>query len=151
HPVLREGITVFPPLGWSDLQPDDVGRFRGTAVRVPWYRIDVTIPERIAAIDARGSTVLLELAIDGYAHAWIDGKQSPVLGQHGATLIAGWNRKNRLIVTRDARPGQRVQVTVMGVNDVLSEARTEVFAIRSATLDFVPTTSIAARPIGEVV
>jgi gluconolactonase len=115
------------------------------------YRIDVTIPEQIGDFEARASAVLFEVAVDGYAEVWVNGSLSPVLGQNGGSLIAGYNARNRVVLTRDARPGQRIELALVGVERLLSEPPADVFSIRSATLDFIPPAPENPRGVGEIV
>ncbi len=39
-----------------------------------WYRVDLTLPERIASVPVTGSTVAFEIVVDDYAEVWADGK-----------------------------------------------------------------------------
>ena len=45
---------------------------RRTAGRLAfnWYRINLTIPERIGTIDTTGKTVVFETSVDDYADKW---------------------------------------------------------------------------------
>ncbi len=85
-----------------------------------------------------GSTVVFELVIDDYAEIWVDGKLPLVLGQTGGQLIKGFNAPNRVVLTRDARPGQQIQLAVFGVNGPVSNPPVNFIWVRSATLDFYP-------------
>ena len=83
-----------------------------------------------------GSTVVFELVIDDYAEVWVDGRLPLVLGETGGQLIKGFNAPNRVVLTRDARPGQRIQLAIFGVNGPISRPPVNFIWIRSATLDF---------------
>jgi gluconolactonase len=67
---------------------------------------------------------------------WVDGKLATVLGQAGGQLIKGFNAPNRVVVARDARPGQRIHIAVFGANGPLSNPPANFIWVRSATLDF---------------
>src|SRR5207247_6322477 len=101
-----------------------------------WYRIKVTIPERIGSFDPAGSTVAFEVVVDDYAEVWVDGKLPRVLGQSGSQLIKGFNAPNRVIIGRNVRPGQQIQLAVFGINGPLSDPPANFIWVRSATLDF---------------
>lgn len=101
-----------------------------------WYRIRVTIPERVGAFAPTGATVAFEVVVDDYAEVWVDGKLSTVLGQTGGGVANGFNAPNRVILTRDARPGQQFQLAVFGMNGPISAAPTNFIWVKSATLDF---------------
>ena len=75
-----------------------------------WYRTRITLPEKVGDFDVAGSTVVLELVLDDYAEIWVDGKLPLVLGQTGGQLIKGFNAPNRVVLTRDAHPGQQIQL-----------------------------------------
>jgi gluconolactonase len=49
-----------------------------------WYRINVTVPERVAAFDTRGATAVFEIVADDYAEVWVNGRLPRVLGATGA-------------------------------------------------------------------
>ena len=89
-----------------------------------------------AASTSTGSTVVFELVVDDYAEIWVDGQLPLVLGQTGGQLIKGFNAPNRVVLTRDARPGQQIQLAVFGVNGPISRPPENFIWVRSATLDF---------------
>lgn len=101
-----------------------------------WYRINVTIPDRIGSFDPTGSTVVFEIAIDDYAEVWVDGKLPLVLGQPGGQMIKGFNAPNRVVLTKNAHLGQKYQPAVFGINCPLSNPPGNFIWVRSATLDF---------------
>src|SRR6266404_5663288 len=80
-----------------------------------WYRLNVTIPEKLASFDLKGSTVVFEIVVDDYAEVWVNGKLGNVLGQQGGSVIAGWNAANRVVLTRDAKRGETFQIAVLGI------------------------------------
>jgi gluconolactonase len=101
-----------------------------------WYRINVTIPEKVGALSTAGMTVVFEIVVDDYAEVWVDGSLPIALGQTGAQFIKGFNAPNRVVLTRDARPGQHIQLAVFGANGPLSDPPGNYVWVRSATLDF---------------
>lgn len=101
-----------------------------------WYRIKVTIPEKVGIFDPTGSTVVFEVVLDDYAEIWVDGKLPTVLGQTGGPLVKGFNAPNRVVIGRNVKPGQQIQLAVFGMNGPLSNPPGNFIWIRSATLDF---------------
>jgi hypothetical protein len=101
-----------------------------------WYRLAVTIPERIGDLDPTGCTVVFEVVVDDYAEVWVDGRLPAALGDTGGPVIAGFNAPNRVILTRDGRPGQTFRVAVFGGNGTISAAPRNYIWLRGATLDF---------------
>jgi gluconolactonase len=127
----------FDDSAWQRLAPADTMRRLSTGrVCFNWYRIDVTIPERVGDLDPRGATVVFEVVIDDYAEVWVDGELPLALGLTGGQVVAGFNAPNRVVLTRDARPGDRFQIAVLGINGPISAAPANYIWMRTATLDF---------------
>jgi gluconolactonase len=127
----------FPDSDWRVLAPDETMlRLGNGRVSFNWYRISVTIPQRVGELDPTGSTVVFETAIDDYAEVWVNGELPLVLGMTGGQVVGGFNAPNRVILTRDARPGQRFQLAVFGINGPISASPHNYIWMRTATLDF---------------
>jgi len=135
--VPRAHAADFSDSSWTVLAPVDTQRRLSTGrVCFNWYRITVTIPERVGDLDPTGSTVVFETVIDDYAEVWVNGEQPLALGQAGGHVVAGFNAPNRVVLTRDARPGQRFTIAVFGINGPISAAPANYIWMRTATLDF---------------
>src|SRR5439155_8892 len=80
--------------------------------------------------------VLPDVVVDDYSAVWVNGKAPFVLGQNGGSVAAGWNAPNRVVLTRDAQPGQKFQIAVFGINGPVSTHPDTYIWVRSATLDF---------------
>jgi gluconolactonase len=127
----------FDDSGWRVLGPEETMlRLANGRVCFNWYRIEVTIPERFADFDPTGSTVVFEVAIDDYAEIWVNGELPLVLGMTGGHVVGGFNAPNRVVLTRDARPGERFQLAVFGINGPVSASPRNYIWMRTATLDF---------------
>jgi gluconolactonase len=122
---------------WRVLAPGET-RLRLSQGRVcfNWYRVAVTIPERVGDFDPTGSTVVFEVAIDDYAEVWVNGDLPHALGDTGGPVVGGFNTPNRVLLTGDARPGQRFQLAVFGINGPISASPRNYIWARTATLDF---------------
>ncbi|MGH7319760.1 MAG: SMP-30/gluconolactonase/LRE family protein, partial [Candidatus Rokuibacteriota bacterium] len=140
----------FDDSAWEALAPTALEARRATGkLSFTWYRINLTIPDRVGSFDPTGSTVVFEIVVDDYAEVWVDGKLPRTLGQTGGALIGGFNAPNRLVVGRDVRPGQRIQLAVFGMNGPISDPPSNFIWVHSATLDFYMP---RLRPVlGEVV
>src|SRR5207248_5594886 len=101
-----------------------------------WYRIAVTIPERVGDLDPTGSVVVFEVVVDDYAEVWVNGAQPLALGDTGGQVVGGFNVPNRVVLTRAARPGQRFTIAVFGINGPISASPANYIWMRTATLDF---------------
>ncbi len=137
HDVLpRAGALDFDDRSWETVAPESLEDRRGTGrLSFEWYRIALTIPERVGSFSTAGSTAVFEIVVDDYAEVWVDGKLPQVLGQAGGHLIKGWNAPNRVVLGRDLHPGQRIQVAVFAANGPLSEPPGNFIWVRSCTLD----------------
>ena len=112
-----------------------------------WYRIGITIPDRVGSFETAGSTVVFEVVVDDYAEVWVDGRLPRPLGQTGGALVKGFNAPNRVVLTRRAEPGQTIQLAVFAANGPLSDPPPNFIWIRSATLDFYKPAAPAALDV----
>jgi gluconolactonase len=131
------GATDFDDSKWEVLEPKGLeARRSGGKICFNWYRINITIPNRIGAFETLGSTVDFEIVIDDYAEVWVDGKLPAVYGQSGGSVIKGFNAPNRLIIARNVKPGQKIQLAVFGINGPISASPNNFIWVKSAVLDF---------------
>jgi gluconolactonase len=133
----KAGGADFDDSKWEVISPASLDERRATGrLCFNWYRLKVTIPERVGNFDPTGSTVVFETALDDYAEVWVDGELSRYLGQMGGSMVSGWNAANRLIVGRDVKPGQEIQLAIFGANGPLSNPPTNFIWVRYAKLEF---------------
>ena len=129
--------ATFDDSKWEIIAPDSLEQRRGHGrLSFNWYRLNVTVPEKVGSFATRDSTVVFEIVVDDYAEVWVNGKLGNVLGQQGGSVVAGWNAPNRVVLTRDARPGDKFEIAVLGINGPISVHSDTYIWIRSATLDF---------------
>jgi gluconolactonase len=131
------GAAGFDDSKWEVLDPTTLeARRSGGKVCFNWYRINVTIPDKVGEFETRGSTVDFEIVIDDYAEVWVDGKLPAVYGQSGGSVIKGYNAPNRVILARNVQPGQKIQLAVFGINGPISASPNNFIWVKSAVLDF---------------
>jgi len=136
------GIAGFDDSSWEQISAITLDQRRSTGrMCFNWYRINLTIPERVGSFDPTGSTVVFETELDDYAEVWVDGELSRSLGQMGGSVIGGWNAPNRLVIGRGVKPGQKIQLAIFGANGPLSNPPTNFIWIRYTKLDFYHGTS----------
>lgn len=134
--MLRAGETDFDDTSWTVLQPEHVHtRLGGGRVSFAWYRTSITLPDRIGDQPIDGCALVLNTTVDDYAEVWVDGQLPIVLGQTGGAAISGWNAPSRVLLTKAARAGQRIQVAIFAINGPLSTPPENRIWLRSATLD----------------
>jgi gluconolactonase len=131
------GGAAFDDSRWEQISPTSLDQRRSTGrLCFNWYRTQITIPERVGDFTTLGSTVVFETSVDDYAEIWVDGELTRAVGQRGGSVIAGWNASNRLVVGRDVKPGQKIQLAIFGANGPLSNPPTNFIWMRLARLEF---------------
>ncbi len=144
----KAGWNDFDDRAWPVIAPETL-EVRRTAGRLSfnWYRIQVTVPERIGGFETKGSTIVFETSVDDYAEVWIDGELPRRAGQSGGSVVAGWNAINRLVAARHAQPGRKIQIAVFGANGPLSQPPTNFIWMRQARLLFYPGADRGPHPV----
>ena len=134
--------------GWQVLLPADTMRRLGNGrVCFQWYRLSVTLPDHVGDLDVAGATVVFEVVVDDYAEVWVDGRLPLALGDTGGPVVAGFNAPNRVLLTREARPGQTFVIAVLGINGPISTSPRNYIWLRGATLDlYAPEAASAVEP-----
>ncbi|HEX8856779.1 MAG TPA: SMP-30/gluconolactonase/LRE family protein [Thermoleophilaceae bacterium] len=122
---------------WRVLAPDETrARLGNGRVSFNWYRTELTVPAQIGDHDPTGGTLVFEVVVDDYAEVWVNGELPLVLGYAGGQVVGGFNAPNRVVLTRDARPGQRFQIAVFGINGPISVSPHNYIWMRTATVEF---------------
>ena len=131
------GGADFDDSLWEQISPTSLEERRSTGrLCFNWYRTRITIPDKVGEFSTLGSTVVFETSVDDYAEIWVDGELTRAVGQQGGSVIAGWNASNRLVIGRNVKPGQKIQIAVFGANGPLSNPPTNFIWMRLAKLDF---------------
>jgi gluconolactonase len=137
--VPHAGPTDFDDSHWQVIEPTSLAARRGTGrVSFNWYRINLTVPDRVGGFNPAGSSVWFETRLDDYAEVWVDGEIGRQFGQSGGSVVAGWNAPNRLLIARHAQSGQHIQLAIFGMNGPISDAPTNYIFIHEAKLQFLP-------------
>lgn len=133
----KAGVADFDDSSWEIIQPTELSKRRGNGrISFNWYRINLTIPEEIKGVTTLGKTVVFQTALDDYAEIWVNGEISRFLGQQGGSVVAGWNAPNRLVIGRNVKAGQKIQLAVFGINGPISNPPTNFIWVREAKLEF---------------
>ncbi|MBC7834067.1 MAG: hypothetical protein H7Y88_03080 [Phycisphaerales bacterium] len=136
----KAGAADFDDSGWEVADPTglDDDRRGGGKLCFTWYRINVTLPERLGEAPIEGATVVFETVVDDYAEVWVNGKLPIKLGCVGGPFAAGFNAPNIVTLTNDAKPGEAFQIAVFGANAPLSAPPGNFVFVRSALLRVTP-------------
>jgi gluconolactonase len=134
---LHAGSRDFADSAWETIEPTSLdARRTGGRLAFGWYRTRLTVPERVGTLATAGTSAVFEIVVDDYSEVWVDGVLMPVLGQSGGGLVRGWNAPNRVVIGRDLKPGQQIQLAIFAANAPLSDPPANFVWIRSATVDF---------------
>jgi gluconolactonase len=152
YDVLPHAEAIdFDDSGWRVLEPErTLDRLANGRVCFNWYRTKVTLPERIGDTDVRGATVVFEVVVDDYAEVWVSGELPHELGDVGGPVAAGFNSPNRVVLTRDAQPGDEFTIAVFGINGPISASPQNYIWMRSATLDVYASAELGEPVAGEI-
>jgi len=143
----RAGVAAFDDSGWERIDPPALEARRGNGkVSFAWYRLTLTVPQRIGPVPVDGSTLVFEVVVDDYAEIWVDGKLPTVLGQSGGGVVRGFNAPSRVVLSRNAQPGQTFRVAVFAMNGPVSAVPTNFLWFRSATLDVYRSPAVSRLP-----
>ena len=136
--------TLTPQIGSPDfdknfveIRPTDLEVREGMGlVSFVWFKTDITIPATIGSLSTNGATAVFEIVVDDYSEIWVNGKQMTGFGQSGNGVISGYNTRNRVILTNDAKPGEKFSIAVLGINGPLGKIPDNYIWIRNAVIDF---------------
>jgi len=140
--------------GFREILPTQLESRQGTGLfSFVWYKVELTIPPTIGKLDTKGSTAVFEIVVDDYSEVWVNGKQMQGFGQNGNGVIAGYNARNRVILTPDAKPGDHFSIAVLGINGTIGKLPENYIWVRNAVIDFykdgLPTTD-SWKNIGKI-
>lgn len=139
------GRADFDDSKWKVIDSASLDKRRSAGkLAFNWYRIKITVPERIRGFDPTGSTLVFSTSLDDYAEIWVDSEIARAAGQSGGSVIKGWNAENRLVIARGVKPGQKIQLAIFGINGPISNPPTNYIYMKYAKLEFH---KVSANPI----
>jgi gluconolactonase len=140
--------------GFLPVNPDELEIRQGTGLlSFVWYKLDLTVPANIGKLNTDGTTVVFEVVVDDYSEIWVNGKQMVNLGQPGNGLVSGYNNRNRIVLTDDARAGEKFTIYILGMNGPIGKLPDNYIWIRNAVVDFYESglpVSSAWKDIGKI-
>ncbi|HET6225799.1 MAG TPA: SMP-30/gluconolactonase/LRE family protein [Bacteroidia bacterium] len=151
HPQI--GTNDFEA-GFNEISPEQLEERQGTGLfSFVWYKVELTIPAVIGKLNTNGTTAVFEIVVDDYSEIWVNGKQMVGFGQNGNGLISGYNTRNRVILTDNAKAGDKFIIHVLGINGPVGKLPDNYIWVRNAVVDFykdgLPTNS-SWNDIGKV-
>ena len=132
----KAGAIDFDDSKWETLSPTSLEERRGAGrVSFNWYRLNLTVPKSIDGLDPTGATLYFEIVIDDYSEIWVNGSLDKTFGQSGNGVVKGYNARNRVLLTTNAKIGETFQLAIMGTNGPLADIPDNYIWVRSATID----------------
>jgi gluconolactonase len=131
------GEPGFDDSSWPIIGAKGLADRRGGGkVSFIWYRASLTIPAKIGDFDTSGATVVLTAYVDDYAEVWVDGQMPRRAGYPSPAAIQGFNMPNRVVLADAAKPGEKFQIAVFGINGPISVAPMNFVWFREAKIEF---------------
>lgn len=127
-PASSARLPDFDDSGWDVC--DDVRQFVSSGFTFGWYRITIELPAELEGQSVAGASVYFETNIDDYGEVWIDGELD-----YGEGAVAGYNKSQRVMVTRNAEPGARHVIACIAANGPMGKPNGGIF-MRFANLAF---------------
>jgi len=123
--------------GFRSIHPTDLEMREGMGlVSFVWFKVELTIPESIGKVPTPGTTAVFEIVMDDYSEIWVNGKQMQAFGQSGNGVIPGFNTRNRVVLTNNAKPGEHFSIAILGINGPLGKIPDNYIWVRNAVIDF---------------
>ncbi|HEV8508256.1 MAG TPA: SMP-30/gluconolactonase/LRE family protein, partial [Chitinophagaceae bacterium] len=123
--------------GFKEIKPTDLESREGTGLfSFVWYKAEVSIPSTMGDLNTQGTTAVFEIVMDDYSEIWVNGKQSQAFGQSGSGLIAGYNARNRVVLSNNVQPGQTFRIDILGINGAIGKLPDNYIWVRNAVIDF---------------
>ena len=130
------GGTDFDDSKWPVIEPKDLNARRsGGHVAFMWYRTPLTIPAKISEFDPSGAVAVFRTTVDDYAEIWVNGVIPGRSGYPRPAAIAGHNMPNRLVLSTDIKPGDKIQIAIFGINGPISMSPANSVFVREAKLE----------------
>jgi gluconolactonase len=122
---------------FKQIEPEQLESRQGNGLfSFVWYKVDITIPATIGKLNTDGTTAVFEIVVDDYSEVWVNGKQMQGFGQSGNGVIAGYNTRNRIILTNNAKANDKFSITILGINGPLGKIPENYIWVRNAVIDF---------------
>lgn len=119
-------LAEYDDSGWEVC--DNIGDVVSKGIAWAWWRTTITVPEQVDGIAMAGAQLYFETTVDDYGEVWVNGECDLMTG-----APAGFNRPQRIELTRNAQPGDRFKIALLGCNGPFAKPFGGVF-VRYAIL-----------------
>jgi gluconolactonase len=133
----KAGAADFDDSSWPIIEAKALNDRRGGGgVFMTWYRINLTIPQKVGGFDTTGAVAVFHIVVDDYAEVWVNGQLPRAVGKPSPHMVAGFNLPNRVVMSDAVKPGERIQIAVLGMNAPISLAPLNPVFVREARVEF---------------
>lgn len=133
----KAGAANFDDSSWPVIEPQSLKLPRGGGkISFAWYRTRLTIPSKIGDFDPSGAKAVLVVTVDDYAEVSVNGQMPRAVGHTSPATIQGFNMPNRVVLSESAKPGDKFEIAILGINGPISLAPLNFVFFRQASLEF---------------
>jgi gluconolactonase len=134
----KAGAADFDDSSWEVIAPKTLNEYRsGGQLCFGWYRITLTMPEKVGGLATAGTKAFLNVNADDYGEVWVNGRLPRTLRGPNPHVIGGWNSTMRVPLTESVKPGEKIQVAIFAINGPISDTPTNRLFLRAAAVEFV--------------
>ncbi|MFN0050259.1 MAG: SMP-30/gluconolactonase/LRE family protein, partial [Cytophagales bacterium] len=143
-PNLKD--STFSNKNWTSILPTELEERKGNGrLSFVWYRVNFTIPTSINNAKIDGKVIYFEITADDYTEMYINGQLKKGFGQTGAGVVSGYNARNRVVLTSDAKAGEKFEISILVANGPFGDEPDNYVWIRNAVLDIYSPDEIASQ------
>jgi hypothetical protein len=102
-----------------------------------WCRIKITIPDKVDGKDVAGKSVWFKTTVDDYGEVWVNGQIDKAFGMSGRGAVSGFNTPNYVELTKSAKPGETIQISVLAINSPFGNPPGNKIFFRNAEVHFI--------------
>ena len=131
-------VEKFDDSSWPTLEPQALSEHRGGGrVAFIWFRTQLTLPAMVGTVNVAGRRAVLVVNVDDYAEVWINGQLPRAVGLPIPATVQGFNMTQRvLLADATAKPGDKFEVAIFGINGPISLAPANGLFFREARIEF---------------
>jgi gluconolactonase len=150
----KYGTPEFANAKWENVKATDLETRRGNGLQSHvWYQLKITVPQKIGNLSAQGTRLIFEIVADDYSEVFVNGKLNKTFGARNNGVIGGWNTRQRVWLTDNAKVGESFDIAVLVTNGPIADIPDNYVWIRSATLDVYQQKPIPGnwKNLGEII
>lgn len=133
----KVGTPAFESAAWENVAASSLETRKGNGLLSHvWYHLKLTLPTQLGSVNISGERMFFEIVADDYSEIWVNGKFHKTFGDKTGQAISGYNARQRVLLTNNAKPGDKFELDILVTNGPMADLPDNYVWIRSATLDF---------------